>query len=138
MKTLKKLFIVLTFLSNLVSPLLCSEQSYSDFHILLEIRLSKYYQHHNANALRDHSEQYQLVKRQNNVVTPEDDAYCSARISDAVCSSGLTQGSIDVDLTCGRIRIEDTIRDANGYAINEHGQYCSSALTLYLMSMVSG
>ena len=126
MKTLKKLFIVLTFLSNLVSLLLCSEQSYSDLHILQEIRLLKYYQHHNANALRDHSEQHQLVKRQNNVVNPEDDAYCSARISNAVCSSGLTQGSIDVDLTCGRIRIEDAIRDANGCAINEHGEHSIS------------
>ena len=123
MKMLKGLFVVLTCLSSLINPLLCSEQSYPDLHILQEIKLSKY---------RDHSEQHQLVKRQNNNIgSPEDEAYCSARISDAACSTGLTQGDIDVDLTCGRIRIQDAIRDANGCAINEHGQYCSSALTLF-------
>ena len=129
MKILKGLFVVLACLYSVINPLLCSEQSY-DFHRLQETGLSKY-QHHSANALRDHNEQHQLVKRQNNVGSPEDYAYCIARISDAVCSSGLTQGSIDVGLTCGRTRIEDAVRDANGCAINEHGQYCSSALTLF-------
>ena len=89
------------------------------------------YQLHIANALRDRSEQHQLVKRQNNIGSPEDGAYCSARNNDAACSSGLTQGIIDVELTCGRTRIEDAVQDANGCAINEHGQYCSSALTLF-------
>ena len=34
-------------------------------------------------------------------------------------------------LTCGRTRIEDAVRDANGCAINEHGQYTIS-LSIYL------
>ena len=122
MKILKGLFVVFTCLSSLINPLLCSEQSYPDLHRLQEIGLSKYW---------DHSEQHQLVKRQNNIGSPEDEAYCFARINDAACLAGTTQGSIDVDLTCGRIRIQDAIRRANGCAINEHGQYCSSALTLF-------
>ena len=122
MKILKGLFVVFTCLSSLITPLLCAEQSYPDLHRLQEIGLSRY---------QDHSEQHQLVKRQNNIGSPEDDAYCSVWLSDAVCSSGLTQGSIDVGLTCGRTRIEDAVRDANGCAINEHGQYCLSALTLF-------
>ena len=125
MKILKGLFVVLTCLSSLINPLLCSEQSYPDLHnILQEIRLSEA-------KYRDHSKQHQLVKRQNDIGSPEVDAYCSARISDAACSSGLAQGDIDVDLTCGRISIQEAVRDANGCAINEHGRYCSSALTLF-------
>ena len=114
---------------SIINPLLCSEQSY--LHRLQKIGLLKY-QHHSANAIRDHSEQHQLVKRQNNnIVTPEDDAYCSARISDAECSTGIRQGDIDAGLICGRIRIEEATRLANECVINEHGRHCSSALTLF-------
>ena len=122
-----------TCLSSLINPLLCSEQSYSNLHRLQEIRLSKY----RTNALRDHSEQHQLVKRQNNNVgTPEDDAYCSARISDAECSTGIRQGDIDAGLTCDKVSIEEATRLANECAINEHGQYCSSALTLFNINSI--
>ena len=61
----------------------------------------------------------------------EDDAYCSARISDAECSTGIRQGDIDAGLICGRIRIEEATRLANECVINEHGRHCSSALTLF-------
>ncbi len=124
---------MITCLSSFIDPLLCSEQSYLNLHGLKESGLSKY-QHHSAklNALEDHSEQHQLhvVKRQT-VGTPEDKAYCFARISDAACSSGLIQGFIDAELTCGTTTIEEATRDAKDCAINEHGKYCLSAWMLF-------
>jgi hypothetical protein len=138
MKTLKSLLVVFTCLSSFINPLLCSEQSYLNFHRLRETGLSKY-QHHSTklNVLQDHSEQHQLhvVKRQT-VGTPEDEAYCSARISDAACSTGLNQGTIDAELTCGRTTIEQATRDAKGCAINEHGKYCSSAWRLFNVNSI--
>ncbi len=122
-----------TCLSIFINPLLRSEQSYSNLHRLQiqEIGLSKY-QHHSTNGVQDHSQQHQLhvVKRQT-VGTPEDEAYCSARISDAACSTGLNQGIIDAELICGMTTIEEATRDAKGCAINEHGKYCSSAWILF-------
>ena len=86
-----------------------------------------------VDAIPDHSEQHLLTKRQDDLDfgTPEDEAYCTARIQDASCSSGLTQGDIDAGLTCGMVGIAEATELANDCARNEHGQYCSSALTLF-------
>ena len=129
----KSLFGAYICLSTLINPLLCFERSYSNLQetVLFE------YQHPAVfidvvSKQKSLQQQHQLVKRQNlNFGTPENEAYCLARISDASCSTGLAQASIDVDLTCGRVGIEEAKRLANGCAKNERGQYCSSAFTLF-------
>ena len=91
-----------------------------------------------VHAHNDQALQHQVAKRQNtddsemSTPTPEDLAYCLSQISDISCSSGLTQGFIDTDLICGRGGgIEEAQRSANGCAMNEGGQFCSSAFTLF-------
>jgi hypothetical protein len=52
-------------------------------------------------------------------------------MNDAECSAGRRQGDIDAGLTCGMISIDAATTLANECAINERGQYCLSALTLF-------
>ena len=125
------LFAVFICLFNLINPLLCLEWSYSNVRGLQEVGPLRYLHHKLfVDAIPDHSKQHLLTKRQD-LGTPEDEAYCIARITDADCSTGSRQAVIDARLTCGMVRIEEATRLANGCARNERGQYCSSALTLF-------
>ena len=67
-----------------------------------------------------------------NTLTPEDEAFCNAKLIDIACSTGINQGFVDAELSCSRdIEIEQAQRDANACARNERGVYCSSALALF-------
>jgi hypothetical protein len=142
-KLIQKSPVIVFFFTCLSSFINGSEQSYLDLHRLKETGLSKY-QHHSAklNALQDHSEQYQLhvvLKRQTiRTQAPEDEAYCFAKIDDVACSTGLTQGFIDAELTCGTTTIEEATRDAKDCAINEHGKYCLSAWRPFNVNNIEG
>ena len=79
---------------------------------------------------------HQLAKRQTIDETSmpilEDLAFCLSRINDLSCSTGVTQGSIDADLSCSRGGgIEAAQQRANECAVSERGQFCSSAFTLF-------
>ena len=66
--------------------------------------------------------------------TPEDAAYCFSQINAISCSTGVAQGFIDADLSCGRDRlrgIEEIRKQANGCAMSEGGKFCASAFTLF-------
>lgn len=136
---MKSLFGVFICLSTLINSLLCLERSYSSLQeLLFEYRypaamfvdvLPK------QKSLQQQHHHHQLVKRQDlNFGTPEDEAYCSARINDASCSTGLTQTDIEINLACGRgsiSTVEQGRKLANDCAKNERGEYCGSAFVLF-------
>ena len=76
---------------------------------------------------------HQRARRQttDSTLSPEEIAYCGSLISNAYCSSGLAQGFIDADLSCGEGFERDHRRTANGCARSEKGEFCSSAFTLF-------
>jgi hypothetical protein len=80
---------------------------------------------------------HKLVRRQStdeSTFTPEDEAFCTAQLIDIQCSTGITQGFIDAELSCNRATsggIEQAQLDANACARNEHGQYCVLALSMF-------
>ena len=76
---------------------------------------------------------HQRIKRQmtDSTMSPEDEAYCGSLVADAYCSTGLAQGFIDADLSCGEGSEEYHRREANGCARNEKGKFCFSALALF-------
>ena len=56
---------------------------------------------------------HKLVSRQitdENTITPEDEAFCNAKLSDVLCSTGLIQGLIDVELSCNLKAIKELYR----------------------------
>ena len=66
------------------------------------------------------------------MLTPEDEVYCSSWINDVSCSTRAAQGAINADLSCGRGGMMEEIQGrANGCAVSEGGEFCTSALTLF-------
>ena len=76
---------------------------------------------------------HQTIKRQttDSTLTPEDEAYCGSLVADAYCSTGIAQGLIDADLSCGKGSEAEHRRIANGCARNEKGRFCFSAFILF-------
>ena len=137
---MKSLFGVYTCLSTLINPLLCLESSYSNLQETFTLVDSRHPAALFVDAMLKRKslrqwQQHQLVKRQNsNFGTPEDEAYCNARINDAYCSTGLAQADIEIDWACGMgsvSTIEQARQLANDCAKNEHGDYCQSAFLLF-------
>ena len=76
---------------------------------------------------------HQKTRRQttDSTLSPEEIAYCLSLLDDAGCSSGIAQGMIDADLSCGVGSEEDHRRTANGCARSENGEFCSPAFILF-------
>ena len=76
---------------------------------------------------------HQTIKRQttDSTLSPEDEAYCGSLVVDSYCSTGLAQGFINADLSCGKGSEADHKTLANGCARNENGIFCFSAFALF-------
>ena len=127
--------IVFIYLANFLINNQCAAQ-YSDTKLFLENAPSFKHLTEFLNVPNHQTWQQRLAKRQTtdemSTPTPEDVAFCGSLLGDISCSTGLAQGFIDADLSCGEGGgIEGIQRRANGCAMNERGQFCSSALSLF-------
>ena len=71
-------------------------------------------------------QQHRVAKRQTN----DERAMCDVQLSEVLCTTGIQQGLVEADLSCGYKNVEEAQREANLCAKSEDGQFCGSLLEL--------
>ena len=73
---------------------------------------------------------HKTTKRQttDSTPSPEDEVYCQSLIGSVLCSTGVEQGLVDADLSCGGISWASIV---DRCPRSENGEFCSSAFILF-------